>query len=93
MTKKNLKKINYQNLSIQLNTLINFLSFTKMNLISFSIGSLIALQFCNNFKKKINKLVLISSVYKRSKKEKDLVFSKYQLALNRSSISNIAIKR
>tara|TARA_B100000287_G_C20584556_1_gene761713 strand:+ start:357 stop:1151 length:795 start_codon:yes stop_codon:yes gene_type:complete len=92
-TKKSLKNINYQNLSLQLNNLINYLGFKKINLIGFSIGSLIALQFCSNFNKKINKLVLISSVYKRSKKEKDLVFSRYQLALKGSSISDIAIKR
>ena len=92
-TKKSLKNINYHNLILQLNSLINYLGFTKINLIGFSIGSLIALQFCSNFNKRINKLVLISSVYKRSKKEKDLVFSRYQLALKRSNISDIAIKR
>ena len=92
-TKHHHKVISYQDLILQLNNLINYMNFKQVNLVGFSIGSLIALHFCSNFEKKINKLILISSIYKRSKEEKSLIEKRYKLALRGNSISNTAINR
>jgi len=92
-TSKNLKTIKYSDFNIQLKNLINFLDLKKINLVGFSIGSIIALNFSTKFNYLINKLVLISSVYNRSKLEQKSVISRYRLANNGKDISKLAIKR
>ena len=91
-TTKNLKKIKYSDFNIQLKKIINFFNFKKINVVGFSFGSIIALNFSTKFNNLINKLVLISSVYNRSKSEKISVISRYNLAINKN-ISELAVKR
>ena len=64
-----LKNVNFEDFSNQLNNLLNNLNIDKINLVGFSFGSLIAVNFVKDFKK-VNKLVLISTVYKRNNLEK-----------------------
>ena len=79
--------------SNQLLHLINELQLDKINIVGFSIGALIAQHFTEKFYDKVNKLVLIGSVYKRSDKQIETVQKRYSEALNGKSITNDSIKR
>ena len=70
-----------------------FLKIKKFNLIGFSIGALIAQHFTSKYYEKINKLIVIASVYKRSKKQKTKVKNRYKMALNGESITVDSINR
>ena len=87
------KELSFEVYSKQLLNLINELKLEKINLVGFSIGALIAQHFTENFYKRINKLVLIASVFQRSKKQIEIVKKRYNEALNGSSISDDSIKR
>ena len=50
----------------QLLAIIEFLKLEKINLVGFSIGSLIALNFASDFQNKLNSLTLIATTYKRT---------------------------
>ena len=92
-TSKHLKTIKYSDFNLQLKNLVNFFDLKKINIVGFSIGSIIALNFSTKFNYLINKLVLISSVYNRSKLEQKSVISRYRLANNGKDISELAIRR
>tara|TARA_Y100000590_G_scaffold82169_1_gene91491 strand:- start:952 stop:1737 length:786 start_codon:yes stop_codon:yes gene_type:complete len=92
-TKKGFKNLNFKNFSEQLNNLISFLKIDSFNLVGFSIGALIAQHFTNHYFKKINKLILIASVYKRSKEEINNVQRRFEKVLNGESISDDSINR
>tara|TARA_Y100000590_G_C15657466_1_gene991226 strand:+ start:836 stop:1630 length:795 start_codon:yes stop_codon:yes gene_type:complete len=92
-TKKKLIKIKYEDFNLQLKKLIKFFNLKKFNLIGFSLGSTIALNFATRNIKNINKIIILSAIYNRSDKEKKMVLSRYKLALQGKSISDLAIKR
>ena len=92
-TPLNKKNVNFEDFSNQLNNLLNNLNINKINLVGFSFGSLIALKYAKRFKKKVNKLVLISTVYKRNNSEKNNVRERYKKAKKNISISNSALNR
>ena len=88
----------YRNLSFeiysnQLLNIINELKLEKINIVGFSIGALIAQHFAEKFYEKINKLVLIGSVYKRSDKQIETVQNRYREAVNGKSITIDSINR
>ena len=87
------KNVNFEDFSNQLNNLLNNLNINKVNLVGFSFGSLVALKYAKRFKKKVNKLVLISTVYKRNNLEKNNVRERYKKAKNNIPISNSALNR
>ena len=68
-SKKGHVKLNFNNFTQQLNQLLGYLNIAKFNLIGFSIGAIIAQHFTAKHYDKINKLILIASVYKRSKQQ------------------------
>ena len=86
-------ELSFEVYSRQLLDLINELKLEKINLVGFSIGALIAQHFTENFYNRINKLVLIASVFQRSKNQIEIVKKRYNEALNGSSISKDSIKR
>jgi len=92
-TPLNKKNVNFEDFSNQLNNLLNNLNINKINLVGFSFGSLIALKYAKRFKKKVNKLVLISTVYKRNNSEKNNVRERYKKAKKNIPISNSALNR
>ena len=92
-TPLNKKNVNFEDFSNQLNNLLNNLNINKVNLVGFSFGSLVALKYAKRFKKKVNKLVLISTVYKRNNSEKNNVRERYKKAKKNISISNSALNR
>ena len=87
------EKINIEDYVKQLDTLTKNLKIDKFHLVGFSIGSLIALNFASEFEKKINSLTLISTTYKRNKKQRQEVIDRVNLAKLNKPISNLALKR
>ena len=79
--------------SNQLLNIINELKLEKINIVGFSIGALIAQHFTEKFYEKVNKLVLIGSVYKRSEKQIEIVKNRFSEAVNGKSITIDSIKR
>ena len=92
-SKKGYTELKFRNFTDQLIQLVNFLEIKKFNLIGFSIGALIAQHFTSEYYEKINKLIIIASVYKRSEKQKTKVKNRYRIALEGGSITVDSINR
>ena len=92
-SKKGYKELKFNNFTDQLIHLVNFLEIKKFNLIGFSIGALIAQHFTSEYYEKINKLIIIASVYQRSEKQKTKVKNRYGTALEGKSITVDSINR
>ena len=92
-SKNGYKELKFNNFTDQLIHLVNFLEIKKFNLIGFSIGALIAQHFTSEYYEKINKLIIIASVYKRSEKQKTKVKNRYRMALMGKSITVDSINR
>ena len=89
----NKDKLNLKDFSNQLLEILEHLKIEKINLIGFSLGSLIALDFSSHFQKKVEKLILIGTTYKRSDQERSLVLDRYNQAKLNKPISKQALKR
>ena len=86
-------KLSLKDFSNQLLEILDHLGVEKISLIGFSLGSLIALDFSSHFQKKVEKLILIGTIYKRSNKERSLVLDRYNQAKLNKPISKQALKR
>ena len=86
-------KLSLRDFSNQLLEILDHLKIEKINLIGFSLGSLIALDFCSHFQKKVEKLILIGTTYKRSDEERLLVLDRFNQAKLNKPISKLALKR
>ena len=86
-SKKGFKELKFDNFTDQLIQLVDFLKIKKFNLIGFSIGALIAQHFTSEYYEKINKLIIIASVYKRSEKQKTKVKNRYKMVLEGKSLT------
>jgi len=86
-------KLTLKDFSNQLLEILDYLKIEKINLVGFSLGSLIALDFCSHFQEKIEKLILIGTTYKRSGQEKSLVLDRYNQAKLNKPLSKQALKR
>ena len=86
-------KLNLKDFSNQLLELLDHLKIEKINLVGFSLGSLIALDFSSHFQNKVEKLILIGTTYKRSDQERSLVLDRYNQAKLNKPISRQALKR
>ena len=51
------------------------MKLSKINLVGFSLGSLIALDFDSNFQDRLSSLTVIGTTYKRTDKERALIIS------------------
>ena len=80
-TSLNKEEITLNDFSDQLLSILRFLKIDKVNLVGFSLGSLIALDFASKFKDRLNKLILIGTTYKRTDDERALVLDRYNLSL------------
>ena len=92
-TPYNKDKLNLKDFSNQLLELLDYLKIEKINLVGFSLGSLIALDFSSHFQNKVEKLILIGTTYKRSDQERSLVLERYNQAKLNKPISKQALKR
>ena len=89
--KKN--KLTLNDFSEQLSSILEYLKLTKINLVGFSLGSLIALDFASNFQDRLNSLTVISTTYKRTEEERALVIDRFNQAKLNKPISKQALKR
>ena len=87
------KNINFDDFSEQLIKLIDELSFEKIHLVGFSIGSLIARNFATKHDNRLKSLILLGSIYKRSKKQQKIINDRFNLAKKSSKLSKQALKR
>ena len=89
----NKEKVTLDDFSNQLTSILNFLKIDKINLVGFSLGSLIALDFASKFQDKLNSLVVIGTTYKRSTEQRALVIERFEQAKLNKPISKQALKR
>tara|TARA_Y100000588_G_C13944752_1_gene791627 strand:- start:44 stop:829 length:786 start_codon:yes stop_codon:yes gene_type:complete len=92
-TKKGYTELNFYDFTYQLNNLVKYLKIKKCNLVGFSIGALIAQHFSEQFYEKINKLILLGSIFDRNKEQIRIVKNRFQQASEGKSISEESIKR
>ena len=85
--------LSFDNFSRQLLNLIDELNFKKIHLVGFSIGSLIARNFAENYNNKLESLTLLCSIFKRSKEQQQIVNDRFELSKKSRSLSNQALKR
>jgi len=85
--------LSMENFTDQLSNLVNNLKIDKFNLIGFSIGSLIAIEFASKYENYLNSLTLISTTYKRTAEERQNVIDRVNLAKKNMPISQMAMKR
>ena len=90
-----LKKTNisFDDFSEQLIKLINELNFQKIHLVGFSIGSLVARNFATKHNDRLQSLILLGSIYKRSKEQQKIVNDRFNLAKKNHTLSKQALKR
>ena len=89
----NKEKVTLDDFSKQLTSILSFLKIDKINLVGFSLGSLIALNFASKFQDKLNSLVVIGTTYKRSTEQRALVIERFEQAKLNKPISKQALKR
>ena len=89
----NKEKISFDDFSDQLINLIDELNINKIHLIGFSIGSLIARNFATRFNDRIQSLILLGSIYKRSNEQQMIVNQRYEQAKKELKLSRQALKR
>ena len=87
------ENVTLNDFSNQLLSILDFLKIEKINLVGFSLGSLIALDFASKFDKKINSLTLIGTTYKRTDEQRKMVIDRYNQAKLNKPISKQALKR
>jgi len=92
-SKKSYKELKFENFNNQLLQLIKFLNIKKFNLIGFSIGALIAQHFASIHFNRINKLVIIASVFKRSDEQIKKVKNRYKKVCVGKNITKDSIRR
>ena len=93
--KSSLKKqnISFDDFSDQLIKLLDELNFQKIHLVGFSIGSLIARNFATKFNDRLQSLVLLGSIYKRTEQQQKIVNERFNQAKRDLKLSKLALKR
>ena len=92
-TPYNKEEVSLNDFSNQLVLLLKFLKIDKINLVGFSLGSLIALDFASKFQNKLAKLILLGTTYKRTEKERSQVIDRFNQAKLNKPLSKQALKR
>ena len=90
LTKKN---ISFDDFSDQLIELINELKIDKIHLVGFSIGSLIARNFATKYNDRLQSLILLGSIYKRSEQQQEIINQRFEQAKKELKLSRQALKR
>jgi pimeloyl-ACP methyl ester carboxylesterase len=92
-TPYNKEEVTLNDFSDQLDYLLKFLKIDKINLVGFSLGSLIALDFASKFQDKLKSLTVIGTTYKRTAEQRALVIERFEQAKLNKPISKQALKR
>ena len=90
LTKQN---ISFDDFSEQLIDLVDELKIEKIHLVGFSIGSLIARNFATKYGDRLQSLILLGSIYKRSEKQQKIVNERFEQAKKELKLSRQALKR
>jgi len=69
------------------------LKIDKINLIGFSLGSLVALDFASKFQDRLKTLTLLGTTYGRTMEQRSLVIERFEQAKLNKPISKQALKR
>ena len=89
----NKEEITLDDFSKQLLSVLDFLKVDKCNLVGFSLGSLIALDFASKFQGRLKSLTVIGTTYKRTDNERALVVDRFNQAKLNKPISKQALRR
>ena len=92
-TNLTLDQITLDDFSNQLLSILKFLKIEKINLIGFSLGSLIAIDFATKFQNILETLCLIGTTYKRTDEQRAKVLERFEQAKLNKPISKQALKR
>jgi len=87
------EEISFDDFSDQLTNLIDELKISKIHLVGFSIGSLIARNFATKFNDRLQSLILLGSIYKRSEQQQKIVNERFDQAKKELKLSKQALKR
>ena len=87
-------RVGFEDFSDQLLNLINELSFSKIHLVGFSFGALIARHFASKNSDRLSSLIIHGSIYKRTEEQKRVVKNRFEVAkTNRPDSKHSAIRR
>jgi len=87
-------RVSFKVFSDQLLNLINELSFSKIHLVGFSLGALIARHFASKHSDRLSSLIIHGSIYKRTEDQKRIVKNRFEVAkTNRPGSKHSAIRR
>ena len=92
-TPLNKENLSFDDFSNQLINLIDELNIKKIHLVGFSIGSLIARNFASKYSDRLESLILLCSIFKRTEKQQQIVKDRFELARKSKSLSKQALKR
>ena len=85
--------LSFDDFSNQLINLIDELNIRRIHLVGFSIGSLIARNFASKYSDRLESLILLCSIFRRSEKQQQIVKDRFELAKKSKSLSKQALKR
>ena len=87
-------QLNFKDFTEQWLNLINELNISKIHLVGFSLGSLIARHFASEYNDRLSSLTLHGSIYKRSLEQKRVVENRFELIKTDGPASKkIALRR
>ena len=87
------ENLSFDDFSNQLINLIDELNIRKIHLVGFSIGSLIARNFASKYSDRLESLILLCSIFRRTEKQQQIVKDRFELAKKSKSLSKQALKR
>ena len=87
------ENLNFDDFSNQLINLIDELNIRRIHLVGFSIGSLIARNFASKYSDRLESLILLCSIFKRTEEQQQIVKDRFELAKKSKSLSKQALKR
>ena len=87
------ENLNFDDFSNQLINLIDELDISKIHLVGFSIGSLIARNFATKYDERLESLTLLCSIFNRTEKQQQIVKDRFELAKKSKGLSKQALKR
>jgi len=87
-------RVSFEDFSDQLLNLINELSFSKIHLVGFSLGALIARHFASKHSNRLSSLIIHGSIYKRTEDQKRVVKNRFEVAkMGRPASKHAALRR
>ena len=80
-------KVNFNDFSRQLLSLIDELECKKIHLVGFSLGALIARHFASKHNNRLCSLIIHGSIYKRTEEQRRIVINRFYVAKHNKPVS------